>query len=430
LDTLSTREDREAELFYADLIGVPAVRHGLRPRKRSTLDPATEQAANPNASAQPARVCLRDVAITENMALLVTEHAPLPVPLPPSTVNAEATRIANISGAQEDYKSVGCVVPSQVEKRLLIFFAGNNNSVTVEPGPDGRARSRGPRWASAAARTNIASPIEYKFESLALAQTTLRNATPSLTQRELKNPVVLIPEDAQRSSGKYWSVPPPGQYGSSNDGRIDGPGTTRLQNLVMECYQHLRCLAAPSGRKYLPPGMGDAASWVSNIQRVYLSGHSGGGKPLVEAAGADMSLITPSSIMGVGGRAIDLWLFDATYGFGIHNYVNFCKNWQKNNLLVNRADGARFVCIYRAKDRYGDTESEATALRLRLAQELQLDARSLLVLHDSADMNSSSIRTRVIPALLSMPVVFIRTAVGHGAIPTKFIPLLLATAAS
>ena len=181
----------------------------------------------------------------------------------------------------------------------------------------------------------------------------------SFTARAIKNPVVLVPEDAEAATSS-WAVPPSGQYGTASDGKPAGPGTKRLEELVLECYEHLRCLRNPSGRPYLAPGVSQRASWVSNIQRTYVVGHSGGGKPLVEAAGADMVLITPSSVAGVGGRAVDLWLFDCTYDsglLGIKNYVNFCSNWHNAGLLGHRPDSARFVCVYGPKD-YGALRPE------------------------------------------------------------------------
>ena len=192
---------------------------------------------------------------------------------------------------------------------------------------DATGHSRIPRWVSAAGRADIigvdgdptkkgvaAGPIKYGFLSLATAQQGLAPQD-SFTGLTVKNPVVLVPEDGETPPAVPWSVPPLRQYGTSRDGRPNGPGTKRLEELVIECYDHLRCLRNPSGRPYLPPDMSQRASWVSNVQRTYVAGHSGGGKPLIEAAGADMLLITASSAAGVGGRAVDLWLFDCTYKF-------------------------------------------------------------------------------------------------------------------
>jgi len=419
----SSRERRNADLFLADLLGVPVARLARSGEAFGEEDPAT---------GAPAASCARDAAVTDTMALLLTTSAPLAV------TAAEIARVARDSGARDDYKSVAAIVPATPEPRLLIFFHGNNNYVTVAArgdvptSVDPSGHSRVPRWADAtgraAAARKKAAPFQYALDSLAASQNTLQPAA-SFT-RSVKDPVVLVPEDAERTTGSYWAVPPRNQYGTAIDGTPSGPGTVRLQNLVMECYDHLRCLQNPAGRPYLPPGMLHRASWVGNIERVYVSGHSGGGKPLVEAAGADMVLITPTSVAGVRGRAIEFWLYDCTYGFGTHNYVNFCANWNAAGLLANRADRARLVCVYRPKSPESDTESEADRLRVEIATALRVPAASLRVLHDSTDMTSRSMVSDVIPALTSRPVVFIRTAVPHDSIPTKFTPLLLRTAAS
>jgi hypothetical protein len=400
-----------------------------------------------------------DEAVTNTMALLVTGSAPLPV------TADELARATRVTGAVDDYKSVAAIVPASPERRLLIFLHGNKNYVTVARSGDvprtvdPSGNSRIPRWTNpppgdaapgarlsalaarqlAAARRahsgaagKKAAPLQYAFDSLAAAQNALQPAA-TFTNLPVKDPVVLIPEDNELNTGGHWAVPPRGQYGSATSGTPAGPGTARLLSLVMECYEHLRALQNPSGRAYLNPDFGTPTSWpswVGNILRVYVSGHSGGGKPLVEAAGADMVLITPSSVAGVGGRAVEFWLFDATYGFGTHNYVNFCTNWNSAGLLAYRPDAARFVCVYRPKSDESDTETEADDLRSQIASVLRVPAASLRVLHDSASMTSPSMVRDVIPALTSRPVVFIRTNVAHDDIPTRFTPLLLRTAAS
>ena len=412
------------------------------PVTRASLPPGRgepdESAEDQTSSAAP--VCARDVAVNDTMALLIAAKAPLPVG------KDEIKRAAANAGIRDDYKSVAAVVPATAERRLLIFFHGNGNYVTVAPTGDVPARveasghSRVPRWASAAGRARIigdpknkgvaAAQIKYGFLSLAASQQALTPAD-SFTGRAVKNPVVLVPADAEAATVSSWAVPPAGQYGTASDGKPRGPGTKRLEELVLECYEHLRCLRNPSNRPYLAPDMSQRASWVSNIQRTYVVGHSGGGKPLIEAAGADMLLNTASSVAGVGGRAVDLWLFDCTYNsFGIHNYVNFCTNWHSAGLLGYRPDSARFVCVYGPKTKDNNTEELADALRKRIAELLKVPADSLLKKHDSNDMSSPSMINTVIPALISSGVIFIRTNVRHDEIPTRFTPVLLRTAAS
>lgn len=419
----STRLAREADLFLQDLLG------GGSLRVRGTSRPSHPVEDEP----EPAGPCARDAAISDTLALLVTRNAPLPVS------SGEVARAGSNAGARDDYKSVAAVVPAAPERRLLIFFHGNNNYVTLAPAGDvprtvdASGHSRIPRWADAAGRAGAsrkkAAPLQYALDTLARSQNALQPAE-SFGGRTVKDPVVLVPEDAERTTGSFWSVPPRNQYGRPDNGTPSGPGTLRLQQLVMECYDHLRCLQTPSGRRYLAPGMVHRASWVGNLERVYVAGHSGGGKPLLESAGADMVLITPTSVAGVGGRAVEFWLYDCTYNFGTHNYVNFCASWHGAGLLAYRRDGARFICVYRPKAPGSDTETEADRLRAQIASALGVSAASLRVLHDSGDMTSPSMVRDVIPALTSRPVVFIRTNTPHDLIPTRFTPLLLRTAAS
>ncbi len=465
---VSARTRREADRFLAALLGTAVVRRRSpaaieRPRgDAEPLEPWScedarevpgerapppsiaraeppEEAATPEPSGGPAptpaaAACARDVAVTDTVAVLVTTHAPLPV------TPAETRRIAGNAGARDDYKSVCAIVPAAPESRLLVFFHGNNNFVTVAPsrGTLPRAVARVPRWVDAPPPLDLdvrrrisgsaSAAIDFRLGTLGAAQRDL--SAPALASLPVKEPLVLVPEDAERTEGRFWSVPPRGQYGSHKDGTPSGPGTTRLQDLVAECYEHLRCLSTPSGRPYLAPGMASAASFAGNVRRVYLAGHSGGGKPLVESAGADMVLVTSSSATGTGGRAAELWLFDCTYGFGIHNYVNFCTNWHATGRLAYRPDAARLVCVYRARSRESDTETEADRLRTAIAGVLKVGAASLLKLHDDTSLSSPSMTRDVIPALTSSPVVFVRTRVGHNQIPTLFTTLLLRTAAS
>ena len=77
-----------------------------------------------------APVCARDVAVNDTMALLIAGKAPLPVS------KNEVKRAAATAGIRDDYKSVAAVVPATAERRLLIFFHGNGNYVTVAPKGD------------------------------------------------------------------------------------------------------------------------------------------------------------------------------------------------------------------------------------------------------------------------------------------------------
>ena len=395
--------------------------------------PPAQPPAPPPPPPQVASVCAVDEAVSDTLALLRAVQSPMPVSA------TERTRAGGIAGALDDYRSVAAVVPATPDRRLLVFLHGNRDYVTIAkvgdvPGAiDPSRHSRVPRWADVTGRkkalTKKAVPLRYGFNALPAAQTALTPSEP-FAGRNVKNPIVLVPADAELSSGLSWNVPPKGQYGRGDDGKPQGPGTMRFYELLKECFEHLRCLAKPSGGTYLPSAASNLPSWLPNMRRIYVVGHSGGGKPLLEACGADMLLVSPTSRAGTDSRAVDIWLLDATYGWGAHNYVNFCRSWKAAGLLKNAPDGARFVCVYREKDPDSNTETEADALRGELATLLGVPKPSLLTLHDDASMTSESMVKRVVPALSTSPVVFIRTKVGHETIPTAFIPLLLRTAAS
>jgi hypothetical protein len=372
-------------------------------------------------------ICANDDPIDDTSALIYSEKAPLPVTASIQTARGVRTK--------DDYKAVWTFVPDAHDVSLLLFFHGNNNYVTVSRS----GRSRAPDWAdataTAAANKKKAAGLQYGLNNLNSSQAALATSA-----GVVKKPLVLIPEDAELTSGSFWAVPPKKQYGSSSS----GVGTTIFEELVMDAYKHLRCLKGPGGNAYLPSGV--KGSYASNLKRIYVSGHSGGGKPLVECAGADLVRISPTSI----DLPTDLWLMDCTYGFGIDNHVSFCKNWNDNGKLAFKADSSRFICVYRPKQvtplwedkaqtipkidpktgkqavMISDTESEADALRDRIAKEV-LKVVPATLLKNMVGKTEADILTAL---TAGAPVVFIRTGIDHDDIPTKFIPMMLRTAVS
>jgi len=365
---------------------------------------------NPNPNPNPPTVpvvppiCADDLAVDQNSALIFSEKAPLPVTA--QIKNARGVRI------KDDYKAVWTFVPASHDPSLLMFFHGNNGYVTV----DSAGKSRPPDWADAAGTLAASQKQATEFGAGLNQLKASQDALPADATTVTKMPIVFVPEDAELSTSGYWSVPPRGQYGGAAT-----VGTTQLQKLVMNCYEHLRCLKAPSAGPYLPSGQ--SGSWVSNLKRFYLVGHSGGGKPLVESAGADLVRISPTSI----DLATDLWLLDCTYGFGTDNYVSFCQNWKSGNKLKLAPGSSRFVCVYRPKSNAGDTETEADVLRTLIATQV-LGVNPASIKKDLTPLTGAS---AVLAAITGAgPVLFLRTNVDHPNIPKKFIPMLLRTAAS
>src|SRR5215831_5298688 len=117
----NTYERRQADLFFAELMGRRTISRSASMVGEGALPTGEQQ---PAAGRQTA-VCADDVAVTDNMALLVACQAPLPV------TPAERQPVAFSSGARDDYRSVAAIVPSAPEQRLLIFLHGNSHYVTV-----------------------------------------------------------------------------------------------------------------------------------------------------------------------------------------------------------------------------------------------------------------------------------------------------------
>lgn len=336
---------------------------------------------------------LDDVMIDPNMALIFSEKAPL--------VAAAGTK---------DARAVWTVKRSQTDATVLVFLHGNDGFVTLDKQGD----SLVPDWANAKGKANIAarldlqSGITQRFEQLSVVD---------------RYPLVVLPEDCaavphapHAHPAKFWSVPPAGQY----------TNTAQLGELIGDVVNHLKCVRHSYGAPYLDSS---AVSALTSLRRVYLSGHSGGGKPLHEAAASEV--LEPK----LASRGADLWLLDCTYGYGIANYVAFGKAWKGR--AGNGSNGGRLVCIYREKEpkrdennqaiagEYTGTEMEADALRSKLNAE---GCTTKFYLHSSTTAaNDASLR-----AALQDPTtgaIFIKTMVAHSYIPREFVPVLLETSA-
>ena len=328
------------------------------PPGRGEPDEGAEDQPSPATS-----VCARDVAVNETMALLIAGKAPLPVSA------GEIKRAAANAGIRDDYKSVAAVVPATAERRLLIFFHGNGNYVTVAPTGDVPARveasghSRVPRWASAAGRARIigdprsqnkgvaAAQIKYGFLSLAAAQQALTPRIPSpVAPSRIQS--CSCPRMREAATGSSWAVPPSGQYGTVQRWKAEGPGTKRLEELVTGVLR-----ASPLPPQPIGPSLSRArhvsARVLGEQHPAHLCRRSFWWRQTARRGGrCGYGAHHASSVAGVGGRAVDFWLFDCTYKFneeyepkkwrpvGIHNYVNFCTNW-------HNSQAARLSCRQR-----------------------------------------------------------------------------------
>ncbi len=326
-----------------------------------------------------------DLAIDSATALVFSPQAPL----------------APAAGLR-DARAVWCRIPRKADRSVLLYFHGYNNYVTV----DGHGKSRVPDWAQndpaarAGASGKEAAPLVYGLDKL--------EATASP-----RRPIVLVPEVSTLATGSFWAKEPFGQYSDS----------ARLGRLVQDCLKRLVELRNPEGASYLPQSFAEQSppSGLPSkpnrppLDRLYLSGHSGAGIPLQEAAVSD--LILPAQ-----GVSTDLWLFDCTYWSKIEGFIRFCERWQvAGRLGGGRSDSSRFVCIYCPGT---DTEEVADQLRGEIAKILRVPAASLVKDHTRENFESE-----VRPSLHTAGAIFIKTHLEHNEIPTFFIPWLLRTSA-
>jgi hypothetical protein len=197
--------------------------------------------------------------------------------------------------------------------------------------------------------------------------------------------------------------------------------------------------------------------YPEKLKRLYLCGHSGGGKPMTECAAANW--VMTNKVPGGSKVPCDFWLFDATYWSQTANFIALCKAWSDAKTLGNGASQNRFICIFgptrekklewlddkatkpaldaagKQKWHWEGTEVVADDMRDEIFKKLFKDklssSKDLWLQHTVKTAKTvDNMNSDIIPALRKNPLLFIRTPVQHEDIPTTFIPVLLWTAAS
>jgi hypothetical protein len=257
---------------------------------------------NPTPSAPP--VCPADIAISDCKAAMIFSDK-TPTNLKASSPNVHC-----------DFKAVWAFVPPPPVGQLsvLIYFHGHNNWVRT----DASGACALPDWAQAGddmvrvlPNRSLAlkpgascAPIRYDLGPTADAD---------------KKPIVLVPENAN-----------PINHGVECG--FSAAATTALGDLVDDCFTHLNGLpktTACGGGLYLP-----TKPALTDIKRLFLSGHSGGGVSLFPTAVSKLANDVPT----------DLCLLDCTYGEGAAEYIRFCTT---NKAKLGNATGRwRFLCFH------------------------------------------------------------------------------------
>ncbi len=239
-----------------------------------------------------------------------------------------------------DFKAVWAFVPPPPAGQLsvLLYFHGHKNWVRMDAGgvcvvPDWA--KKGDDIVREIPDPNDPEPNNAKKRKiLAVAQTQVPNFKPPVfidmtcapkryqlaaASDANKKPIVLAPENAH-----------PVAHGVECG--FDPKAVGALGDLVDDCFKHLNALsksAACGGTPYLP-----TKPTLTDIKRLFLCGHSGGGVTLTPTAISTLANSTPT----------DLGLLDCTYGSGNAEYVNFCKTNRAK--LGNAAGKSRFICFH------------------------------------------------------------------------------------
>lgn len=352
----------------------------------------------------PGGACSADVAVDDHTALLFSAEAPL----------------ANRPDC--DHRAVWSYVPDPSPSPLsvLFYFHGNDACVTVDAAhPGGRL----PSW------NRVSNPDLHRFTPSGPFTPGLKYEIGVASQASRQHPVVLIPEDGV-----------PGSWATTDAGVLTADRAA-VSRLIDDCWDHLARLNRPSGGPYVSGGLRCPA-----VRRLFLAGHSGGGKPLGPSATSHAA----------SGIPTDLWLLDCTHAFGVEDrYIEFCRHWKAQGKLGNDAQSSRMVVVVSTTSE--STTNGAASIMQRLRSSWRDSAGTQhpgfnavrLTQHKFCPMTGAcppsginlAAGTEIVEVMEQaswaeidsclgrFPVVFIHSKADHDQIPLQYMPHLLNTAA-
>ena len=363
----------------------------------------------------------RCIAVTATTALVFSDKAPLhnytdPIMLPKGKFP---------TGSDPDFDAVWAAVPTTMQAATqsplsgFLFFHGFNGWVTASAVSPTKAA---PRWATVGPNRPFREPPAAAGPKYGLDKL--------LTH----DPIVLVPEDGVPRHDLNKEGTFDGNFAKTSAGTLTTP--TGLGDLLADSFTHLQNLqntfaASTSGttHSYLP-----ASAMASNIKRLFIAGHSGGGVPLANAAGSTAATTIPT----------DLMLLDCTYNSGQNAlYIKFCKAWNDQGKFGPGAGNSRLIVVCRPGADAG-TEANTNAIRdglkalgLKISKPVIVPTKAgssvpLPVGDDMVELSFSSGDLSTHPdqlallkeAMTKFKAVFVKTNMAHDSIPQTFMPIL------
>jgi hypothetical protein len=281
-------------------------------------------------------------------------------------LDSPAGPLAELGG---DHRAVWAAVPAAAERQVMVYFHGNDGFVTAS---STHPRGYLPSWAPRGVSAEAVGPA-YDLHRIAAE-------APS-------PPVVLAPEVGVRGpqGGGAWAVTSSGAFAR------DRVAPDALGRLVEDAVVRLGALGlVPSSFR---------------AERVLVAAHSGGGRLLA-------SLLATETVRS---RPVDLWMLDATYGWGEpEDYARAVAAWREQGRLEGPGHN-RLVMAYIAGT---STGSDARAI-VAAAARLGLPARTVRWTDPDRD--------RLLAALPVVALELPPEVVSHGTVPLEVLPLLLRT---
>jgi hypothetical protein len=351
----------------------------------------------------PAKTPTVDEALDQSTALIYSPKAPLAT-TPRGAADPDQVRM-------DDRAVWACVSSgfSPDKPEVLVHFHGHNYYVTARRTATGSVAARLADWLAGTVDQAVA-----KAKGVSQGPAGHFYGFDALSSALPHHPLVLLPEDGHHvhdpkidkktqqpvldaSGNPVWD----GFWCKESAGTL--AGATGLDDVVENCLGRLFVLpVVPPGNNYLTKEL-----HLSDMKRLYLTGHSGGGVPLAKALVCNFPLGTPTTAC----------FLDATYNDYRPEIRKFCETWSAKSHLGNGKDDSCLVIVYNPDSK---TEPWKTAIVADLKDpKKQVFPVTELTHSTAADLPA------VKNALKSNPIVVIHTTTAHEDIPKTFVGLLL-----